>query len=69
VVSQPRQSREGARNAVLLTHEGYGHVYFQDPSTCVDKAMADYLIELITPPRGAVCPSDHQPFDPDFHSP
>ena len=53
-------------NAVLLAHEGYGHVYFQDPSTCVEEAMADYLTELITPPRGTVCQSDHQPFDPDF---
>jgi pimeloyl-ACP methyl ester carboxylesterase len=53
-------------NAVLLTHEGYGHLYFQDPSTCVEKAMAAYLTELITPPRGTVCQSDHLPFDPDF---
>ena len=56
-------------NAVLLTHEGYGHLWFQDPSTCVDEAMADYLTELITPPRGTVCQSDHQPFDPDFGQP
>ena len=44
-------SESGGRllgNAVLLTHEGYGHVYFQDPSTCVEQAMADYLTELIT---------------------
>jgi len=53
-------------NAVLLTQEGYGHLTFQDPSACVDQAMVDYLTELITPPRGTVCQSDHQPFDPDF---
>jgi pimeloyl-ACP methyl ester carboxylesterase len=53
-------------NAVLLTHEGYGHLSFQDPSTCVDQAMVDYVTELITPPRGTVCQSDQQPFDPDF---
>ena len=50
-------------NAVLLTHEGYGHLSFQNPSACVDKAMVDYLIELITPPPGTVCQSDQQPFD------
>jgi pimeloyl-ACP methyl ester carboxylesterase len=53
-------------NAVLLTHQGYGHVFFQNPSACVDKAMADYLTNLVTPPRGTVCQSDQQPFDPDF---
>jgi len=53
-------------NAVLLTHEAYGHLSFQNPSACVDKAMVDYLVDLITPPKGTVCPSDHKPFDPDF---
>ena len=38
-------------NAVLLTHEGYGHLSFQNPSACVDGATVDYLTELITPPR------------------
>lgn len=55
-------------NAVLLTQDGYGHLWFQDPSKCVDKAVVDYLVDLITPPRGTVCPSDHKPFDPDFQS-
>jgi hypothetical protein len=53
-------------NAVLLTNEGYGHLAFQNPSACVDKAMLDYLTELITPPNGTVCQSDHLPFDPEF---
>ncbi len=53
-------------NAVLLTQEGYGHLWFQDPSTCVDKAFADYLIHLSTPPPGTVCQSDQEPFDPGF---
>ena len=53
-------------NAVLLTHDGYGHLSFQDPSACVEHATIAYLIHLITPPRGSVCPSDRQPFDPDF---
>ena len=53
-------------NAVLLTHEGYGHLSFQNPSACVDEATVAYLTELITPPTGTVCQSDQQPFDPDF---
>jgi pimeloyl-ACP methyl ester carboxylesterase len=53
-------------NAVLLTHEGYGHLWYQNPSTCVEKAMVNYLVNLVTPPRGTVCASDHQPFDPNF---
>jgi hypothetical protein len=52
--------------AVPLTHEGYGHLSFQNPSKCVTDAMVDYLVHLITPPPGTVCPSDHKPFDPDF---
>jgi hypothetical protein len=42
-------------NVVLLTHEGYGRVNFQNPSGCVDQAMVAYLSELITPPRDTVC--------------
>jgi hypothetical protein len=53
-------------NSVLLTQEGYGHLFGVDPSACVEKAMADYLTELIVPPEGSVCQSDQQPFDPDF---
>jgi pimeloyl-ACP methyl ester carboxylesterase len=55
-------------NAVLLTQQGYGHLSFQDPSKCVTDAMVDYLVHLITPPRGMVCQSDHKPFDPSFQS-
>ena len=54
------------RNAVLLTQEGYGHVSFQDPSACIDRARVAYLIRLITPPKGTVCQSDKQPFAPGF---
>ena len=49
-------------NAVLLTHEGYGHVSFQDPSACIERARVAYLVRLITPPKGTVCQSDKQPF-------
>lgn len=53
-------------NAVLLTHEGYGHLSFQDPSACVEQARTDYLVDLVTPPPDTVCLSDQQPFDPGF---
>src|SRR5262245_34875957 len=56
-------------NAVLLTQEGYGHLTFQDPSVCVNKAMVEYLVDLITPPKGTFCESEHKPFDPDFGKP
>jgi pimeloyl-ACP methyl ester carboxylesterase len=53
-------------NAVLLTHVGYGHLSSSDPSACVQKAMAKYVIDLVPPKRGTVCASDRQPFDPNF---
>jgi hypothetical protein len=53
-------------NAVLLTHDGYGHLSFQDPSTCVERAETDYLVHLAVPRRGTVCASDRQPFAPEF---
>lgn len=56
-------------NAVLLTQQGYGHGTYTDPSACVDAALGRYLVDLVTPPRGTICPSDRQPFDPDFGRP
>ena len=56
-------------NAVLLTHQGYSHTSPLDPSACVKHAISAYLVHLITPPRGTVCQSDHQPFDPNFGKP
>jgi pimeloyl-ACP methyl ester carboxylesterase len=56
-------------NAVLLTHAGYGHMSNADPSGCVEQAMPRYMVDLVTPPRGTVCRSDRQPFDPDFGKP
>jgi len=54
---------------VLLTHEGYGHISLVDPSICVQRAITSYLVSLVTPRRGTVCQSDHQPFDPHFGEP
>jgi TAP-like protein len=65
-------ARRAARrpgNAVLLTHDGYGHVSFTDPSACVERASTAYLVHLVVPPRGTVCPSNRQPFDPTFGQP
>jgi pimeloyl-ACP methyl ester carboxylesterase len=56
-------------NAVLLTHQGYGHVSLVDPSACVKRAITRYLVGLVTPPPRTVCQSDHQPFDPNFGEP
>jgi pimeloyl-ACP methyl ester carboxylesterase len=56
-------------NAVLLVHDGYGHMSHRDPSTCVIQATSSYLVNLTTPPPGTVCPSDRLPFDPDFGQP
>ena len=67
VAAQIAERRLG--NAVLLIHDGYGHLAAADPSACVTAAIGDYLVHLVTPPRGTVCPSDRLPFDPDFGQP
>lgn len=54
-------------NSVLLTHQGYGHISFQDPSACVDAVRTTYLTDLVVPAPGTVCQSDGQPFATDFH--
>lgn len=53
-------------NAILLTHDGYGHTSEADPSACIVRATSRYLVQLITPPKGTVCASDRKPFDPNF---
>ncbi len=49
-------------NAVLLTHDGYGHLSFKDPSACVERAETTYLVWLKVPRPGTVCRPDRQPF-------
>ena len=49
-------------NAVLLTHDGYGHISYQDPSECVERARVAYLVDLVTPMPGTVCEPDERPF-------
>lgn len=65
-------ARRAARrlgNAVLLTHDGYGHLSSTDPSACVERAESEYLIHLVAPPPGTVCASNRKPFDPQFGKP
>jgi hypothetical protein len=50
---------------VLLTHLGYGHVSYQDPSQCIEDARVRYLVDLETPPEGTVCTADQVPFAPE----
>jgi pimeloyl-ACP methyl ester carboxylesterase len=56
-------------NAVLLTLRGYGHLTSADPSTCIHRAIRRYVVDLVPPPRGLVCPADKRPFDPNFGAP
>lgn len=56
------RSEELLGNAVLLTHDGYGHLSFQDPSACVEAARTRYLVDLVVPPPGMVCAADQVPF-------
>ena len=64
-----RRSSRLLGNAVLLKQQGYGHGTYTDPSVCVDEALGEYLVNLVPPEPGTVCPSDRQPFDPDFGLP
>ena len=49
-------------NAVLLTHDGYGHLSDKDHSTCVEAARVKYFVDLVTPAPGTVCAADKKPF-------
>lgn len=50
-------------NAVLVTHDGYGHVSIQDPSVCIDQMRTSYLVDLVAPAKGTVCAADGRPFN------
>lgn len=49
-------------NAVLLTHDGYGHLSFNDGSACIEAARTAYLVDLNVPEPGTVCEADKKPF-------
>lgn len=50
-------------DAVLLTHEGFGHLSMNDESTCIEEWRVRYLVDLETPPPGTVCQADRRPFE------
>ncbi len=65
----PATPYQGARavarlmpNSRLLTVEGWGHTSFFANSSCADRAVSRYLLQVVLPAPGAVCPVDHVPF-------
>ncbi|WP_298802142.1 alpha/beta hydrolase [uncultured Pseudokineococcus sp.] len=46
----------------LLTLEGWGHTSL-GASSCVDAAVASYLVDGAVPAEGATCEADRRPFD------
>lgn len=44
-------------NGVLLTRTGIGHTAMNH-STCINDAVAEYLLTVSPPPTGTVCPTD-----------
>jgi pimeloyl-ACP methyl ester carboxylesterase len=68
-IANARTAERRLGNAVLLTHDGFGHLSGADPSACVTRALGTYLTDLTVPAHGTVCPSDRLPFDPDFGKP
>ena len=58
-------------NSTFDPNTGYANAVHAEQllgNAVLNKAITDYLTELITPPRGTVCQSNQQPFDPDFVS-
>jgi pimeloyl-ACP methyl ester carboxylesterase len=46
---------EQLSSGVLLTREGDGHVAFLKGNDCIDRAIADYLVDLVVPQDKTVC--------------
>jgi pimeloyl-ACP methyl ester carboxylesterase len=51
------QMRDALESAVLLTYEGDGHTAFLRGGECIERAVVDYLVELIVPAEGTSCPA------------
>ena len=51
---------EGSR---LLSYAGWGHTGLRN-STCVRQYVVSYLLDLVLPPKGQVCPAVPNPFLP-----
>jgi pimeloyl-ACP methyl ester carboxylesterase len=67
-IFDPATRYEGAQtahallpNSALLTLHGWGHTSLF-LSHCIDERIAQYLINVVTPPAGTVCEQDHVPF-------
>ncbi len=58
LASAQKLARLMGPNAVLLTHDGYGHSSFGQPGTCTLTAEAQYLVAGALPPAGTVCTAD-----------
>ncbi|KAF4552531.1 Hypothetical protein D9617_9g023190 [Elsinoe fawcettii] len=54
----------GFHGSRVVTNDGFGHSFFQDPSKCTYNAVREYLVEGTLPEEGLVCQADKRPFDP-----
>ncbi|KAG8631771.1 hypothetical protein KVT40_000911 [Elsinoe batatas] len=50
----------------VLTNDGYGHSFFNDPSQCTFNAVRAYLVDGTLPEERKVCVADKKPFDSAF---
>jgi hypothetical protein len=64
LASAQKLARLMGRSAVLLTHDGYGHTSFGQPSSCTFAAIVTYLVKAVPPAPGTVCQADAPPFQP-----
>ena len=50
-------ARQLGRSGVLLTYAGAGHGSYDRGAGCMEAAVDAYLIDLVVPQPGAVCPA------------
>ncbi|PSK60451.1 hypothetical protein B9Z65_601 [Elsinoe australis] len=53
----------GFEGSVMLTNDGFGHSFLNEPSQCVYEAVRKYFITGELPAKGTVCKADRRPFD------
>jgi hypothetical protein len=69
---EPRRGEEAGHERDAGRKGGPGHRWrIRDrPRQCFGTcAGRQHLVNIVTPPRGTVCPSDRLPFDPEFGQP